>query len=222
MGVVLWIATFVSGIHDLFTYVDDSFSWEFMDNTLWYEPYKKSLPAKQVQLLRLWDDLHIPHEEAKQVFGSPLMIIGFDVDLNAMTITMPAGSCTDLLNALREFAHPNQRRPLRKFQWLAGCMNWALNANPILRPGMSSLYHKMSRKLHAHQLIWVSVSLCWELTWFANRVDESDGIHIMTSREWGRNDVDINLLCDACPIGMGFWYPAGCVGFQHALDPSKS
>jgi hypothetical protein len=219
MGLVLWIAIFVKGIEDLFAYVDDSFSWEFADNMLWYEPYQKLLPAKQTQLLSLWDELHIPHEESKQVFGSPLMIIGFDVDPNAMTITMPAQSRSDLLTALREFAHPGQRRPLREFQRLAGWMNWALNAYPLLRPGMSSLYHKMSGKVHAHQLIWVSVSLCRELTWFAGRMEQSDGIHIMSSREWGKSDADLSLFCDACPIGMGFWLPMRNIGFQHALDP---
>jgi hypothetical protein len=44
---------------------------------------------KQTQLLTLFDDVGIPHEERKQVFGSPLQIIGFDVDPNSMTITMP-------------------------------------------------------------------------------------------------------------------------------------
>jgi hypothetical protein len=220
MGMVLWIAVFVKGIQDLFAYVDDSFSWEFADNMLWYEPYRKHLPAKQAKLLQLWDELHIPHVESKQVFGSTLTIIGFEVDPNAMTITMPDEARTDLLTALRSFAHPGQRRPLRDFQKLAGWMNWALNTCPLLRPGMSSLYDKMSGKVHAHQLIWVSVSLCQELTWFANRLEQSGGIHLMTSREWGKVDADVSLFCDACPIGMGFWFPARNLGFQHAIDPS--
>ena len=57
MGLVLWIATSIKGIPDLFAYVDDSFFWDFADNTLWYEPYQKFLPAKQVCLLQLWDEL---------------------------------------------------------------------------------------------------------------------------------------------------------------------
>jgi hypothetical protein len=99
MGLVLWIAFFVEGISDLFSYVDDSFSWEFADNMVWYEPYHKLLPTKQARLLLLWDQLNIPHEESKQVFGSPLMIIGFDVDPNAMTITMSRTAWSDLLTA---------------------------------------------------------------------------------------------------------------------------
>jgi hypothetical protein len=172
--------------------------------------------CSQVHLLQLWDELWIPHEESKQVFGSPLMIIGFDVDPNAMTISMPLEACSDLLATICDFTNPGQHHPLREFPCLAGWMNWALNAYPLLQPGLSSLYDKISGKTHAHQLIWVSTSLCRELHWFADHMMWLDGVHIMQSREWGQNDADIDLFCDACPISMGFWFPAGNIGFQHA------
>jgi len=100
MDLVLWIAIFIKGLRDLFAYVDDLFSWKFADNMLWYEPYHKLLPAKQAKLLQLWDELCIPHEESRQVFGSPLTIIGFNVDPNAMTIIMPDAARSELLTAL--------------------------------------------------------------------------------------------------------------------------
>ena len=108
MGVVLWIAIHVKQILDLLAYVDDTFSWEFADNLLWYQPYACSFPAKQTHLLQLWDELGIPHEHTKQLFGSPLTIVGLDVDANAMTITMPQQSRTDLVTALCGFAHVGQ------------------------------------------------------------------------------------------------------------------
>jgi hypothetical protein len=49
-------------------------------------------------------------------------------------------------------------------------------------------------------------------------MEQLDNVHIMASREWGKNDADINLFCDACPIGMGFWFPAGDISFQHVID----
>jgi hypothetical protein len=217
MGLVLWIAIFVKGIPDLFTYVDDTFLWEFSDNTLWYEPYHKFLPTKQAHLFLLWDELYIPHEEEKQISGTSLMIIGLDVDPNVMTITTPDQARCDLVTTIREFARPGQWRPLRDFQKLAGWMNWALNAYPLLQPGLFSLYNKMSGKSHAHQLIWVSVSLCHELLWFADRVESSEGVHILSLRGWGKNDADFNLFCNASLISMGFWFPARNVGFRHVL-----
>ena len=218
MGIVLWITINVKHILDLLAYVDDTFSWEFADNFLWYEPYACHFPAKQALLLQLWDELGIPHEQSKQVFGLRLTIVGLDVDTDAMTVTMPVQSRCDLVEAIRAFANVGQRHSLREFQRLAGWMNWALNAYPLLRLSMSLLYSKMAGKVNAHQLIWVSKALCRELIWFTNHVKISDGIYIMTSVGWGKNDADFSIFCNACPSGMGFWYPARCLGFVFPLD----
>jgi hypothetical protein len=120
LGLVIWIAVFVKLLTDLLMYVDDTFSWEFAWNMVWYEPYQKLLPAKQAYLLELWDEVGIPHKESKQLFGSTLTIIGFEVDPNAMTITMPLEAHADLVTAVRAFVRTGQRRPLRDFQHLAG------------------------------------------------------------------------------------------------------
>ena len=218
MGIVLWITINVKHILDLLAYVDDMFSWEFTDNFLWYEPYTCHFPAKQALLLQLWDKLGIPHEQLKQVFGSRLTIVSLDVDMDAMTVTMPVQSWSDLVEAICAFVNVGQRHLLREFQRLAGWMNWALNAYPLLHPSMSLFYSKMAGKVNAHQLIWVSKALCRELIWFANHVEISDSIHIMTSVGWGKNDADFSIFCDTCPSGMGFWYPARCLGFVFPLD----
>jgi hypothetical protein len=62
-----------------------------------YTPYSKLMPTEQTCLLLLFDELGISHDECKQVFGSPLMIISFDVDPNAMPIMMPPDECCDLI-----------------------------------------------------------------------------------------------------------------------------
>jgi hypothetical protein len=66
---MLWIAENVKRLKDIFGYVDDDFSYEFEGELELYEPYEAWLPAKQTQLLKLWDELGIPHEEHKQVWG---------------------------------------------------------------------------------------------------------------------------------------------------------
>src|ERR1700690_1562812 len=86
MGLVLWIAIKIKHLEDLFAYVDDAFSWDFEGNLDLYEPYQAFLPEKQCGLLLLWDELGIPHEQSKQVYGTSLRIIGFQVDVVAMTI----------------------------------------------------------------------------------------------------------------------------------------
>jgi hypothetical protein len=213
-ALVLWIAICLIKIEDLLAYVDDTFSWDFEDNLEWYDPYHKCLPSKQVRLLLLWDDLGIPHEEAKQVFGSPLTVIGFDVDPNLMTVSMPLQARSDLVSTIRAFAKPGQRRSLHDFQSLAGWINWALNVYPLLRPALSTLYRKISGKSNAHQLIWVSTLLCHELLWFVDHVVISDGVHFLHSVEWNPESADLVFFTDACPLGLAFWSPSLSQGFQ--------
>ncbi|KAF8226059.1 hypothetical protein L208DRAFT_1303905 [Tricholoma matsutake] len=89
---VLWIAVFVTLIVDLFTYVDNSFSWDLACNTTYYAPYSKHLPSKQAKFLSLLDEVGVHYDEHKQVSGSCLKIIGLTVDANAMTIDIPMES----------------------------------------------------------------------------------------------------------------------------------
>ena len=42
--------------------------------------------SRSVLLLLLWDELNIPHEEKKQIYGPIVAFVGFEVDPNAMTI----------------------------------------------------------------------------------------------------------------------------------------
>ena len=120
MGIVLWIVINIKHILDLLAYVDDTFSWEFADNFLWYEPYTCHFPAKQTHLLQLWDELGVPHEHSKQVFGLQLTIVSLDVDTDVMTVTMLAQSKSDLVEAVRAFVNVGQCHSLREFQMLAG------------------------------------------------------------------------------------------------------
>ena len=214
MGLVLWIAREIKKLEDMFAYVDDAFSWEIAGNLEMYEPYDALLPEKQVRLLELWDELGIPHEQEKQLFGSELRIIGFLVNSDTMTITMPRTSLLDLVDAIEKFAHSGVWKPLRDFQKLGGWINWALNVFPLLRPGLSVLYDKMSGKIHAEQLIWISVALCRELQWIANHMKWSSGVHILRSREWTAGETDYLIYADACPTGMGFWIPSHNLGYQ--------
>ncbi|KAF5343376.1 hypothetical protein D9758_015628 [Tetrapyrgos nigripes] len=185
---------------------------------LWYEPYQKQYPAKQTRLLQLFDLLGIPHEEPKQEWGSSLVIIGFSFDPNAMTITLPPSSRLELITALRQFAQPGTRRPLRDFERLAGWSQWSFNVAPLLRPGLSHMYDKMAGKSEVFQLMWVSVALCRELLWMAERLEASDGVLLLDSLEWSTLDADLVLYTDASAAGMGIWCPSLHRGLHSLID----
>ncbi|KIK76460.1 hypothetical protein PAXRUDRAFT_74988, partial [Paxillus rubicundulus Ve08.2h10] len=56
----------------LFIYIDDLFSFQHAGQLTFYKKYGKMLPSNLIKLLQLWDFIHLPHEERKQVFGAEL------------------------------------------------------------------------------------------------------------------------------------------------------
>ncbi|KAI5822215.1 DNA/RNA polymerase [Schizophyllum commune Tattone D] len=217
-GLVLWIAIFIRLLEDLFGYVDDAFSWEFEGNLEFYEPYGQLYPAKQVALMKLWDDVGLPHEKAKQLWGTKLEIIGFEVDPNAMTVTMAVTARDEFVAALRTFAIAGQRRTLREFQSIAGWTNWAFNVYPLLKPGLCELYIKTRGKTKADAPIWVNKTVENQLVWIADHVSASSGIWMMDADAWGLDDADTILYTDASYAGMGIWIPDAHLGLQHPLQ----
>ena len=132
MSLVSWIAKKKQNIELLGTYLDDSFGPNHANNVAWYTPYHKFMPRNQVKLLELWDKLNIPHKEKKQIFGLSLMVIGIEVDANALSMTMPADTLNELVLAIQEFVSANHKFTLHEWQRLTGWINWSLNMFPLL------------------------------------------------------------------------------------------
>ncbi|KIK75204.1 hypothetical protein PAXRUDRAFT_63982, partial [Paxillus rubicundulus Ve08.2h10] len=168
----------------LYLYVDDSFSFEQRKRLEYYQHYKKFLPRNLARLLRLWDHLGIPHEEWKQVFGSPLPVIGFEVDPNLMKVQMSDTSRVKLIEDVQEFAQHGTCQALRDFQKIAGYLNWALNIYPLLCPGLTAIYAKTAGNVQQCAPIWLNKDVERELVWLANHLRKSDGIYFLKSVSW--------------------------------------
>ncbi|KAF9039500.1 hypothetical protein BDZ89DRAFT_982034, partial [Hymenopellis radicata] len=151
----------------------------------WYDPYEQFYPTDQVRLLRLWDWLGIPHKAKKQVWGEVLVIIGFLVDPNAMTATLPDDSKSDLIRHVHQFAHVARRRQtLHDFEQLTGWINWSLNVYPLLKPALSNIYAKMSGKEHSHAPIYLNKAIIQDLAWFEEHVEASSGMFFFANLDW--------------------------------------
>jgi hypothetical protein len=137
------------------SYVDNNFRSTEKGDVTWYVPYEKDMPTPQVKLLELWDELGILHAERKQVWGSPLQVIGFDVDPNTMTVCMCLEKCAKLVATCQTFTAPSARFPLCKFWALQGLLNWALSVYPLLCLALSALYEKTVGKT----LLWALVCM---------------------------------------------------------------
>ena len=77
---------------------DDSCNIAYASSFIDYEPFNKHMPKDQVTLLNLWTELGIPFKEKKQVFGTPLTVIGINVNPNNLTYTLPEKAKSDLLS----------------------------------------------------------------------------------------------------------------------------
>ncbi|KAF9030107.1 hypothetical protein BDZ89DRAFT_1091661 [Hymenopellis radicata] len=180
-------------------YVDDCYSVGIVGDMEWYEPY-------HTRLLYLWDYLGIPHKLKKQVWGEVLIIIGFLVDPNKLTATLPAEAKADLVEHVRDFAlTPRRRRSLHEFEQLAGWMNWALNVYPLFKPALCNLYVKMSGKSRAHATINLNKPLIEELLWFVEHVEASSGMLFFANIDWNPfTEANLTIFCDASLTGMDF------------------
>ena len=43
--------------------------------------------------------------------------------------------------------------------------------------------------------------------WVINHIESSNEVHLFISFQWNPSQADFTIYCDACPDGMGFWYP---------------
>ncbi|KAJ7461000.1 hypothetical protein B0H11DRAFT_1736334 [Mycena galericulata] len=217
MGLVAWIAN--DREIESNVYIDDTFSADLADDTAYYSPYKAILPSSQVRTLELWDEIGLPHELPKQIWGRQLTIIGFDVDPNAMTFTMSESKRAELVAGVLEFCHVprgGRRHKLRIFQQLAGWVNWALNVYFLLAPALSHVYEKMEGKANTEAAIFVNQGVVKDLTWFCHHVRNSTGVHLLESLAWDPADADVTAFCDASLSGLGFYFPEIGLGFQSA------
>ena len=228
-ALVTWVAKNEREIDDLASYCDDSFGVELTSEFTYYEPYQCSFPASQTALLKLWDELGIPHKKKKQVFGSKLTIIGINVDANKLVLTLPPENRKELLDQLKEFARTPERNgvkySLKDFQRLSGWFNWALNVYPLLWPALSNVYAKMSHAKPDKPLtkLYVNNSIRSDLLWAIDHLSRLPGTCILKSVDWDTSDADLTVYCDASLTGLGFWFPELCVSFWLCVpeDPPK-
>ena len=217
-SLVAWIAKNEVGIPYLADYMDDSSGCNLLGDTCFYIPYEKDLPRDQYRLLMLWDALGIPHKPHKQIFGSPLTIIGISADPNSMTLTLPDVAKERLVAELRFWTSKPPKTSsgslkLKHWERLAGWFNWALNVYPLLRPALNNVYSKMTGKRSRDQRVYINNAVRDDLTWALTHIENSDGVHLWKSISWAPDMADHVIYCDACPNGMGFWYPVSKDGY---------
>lgn len=220
---ILWAAVHKYGLEDLLAYVDDVYGYDYERALVLYKPYGRLMPKKQAALLQLWDEIGLPHEDHKQVYGRALEIIGLEVNLDSMTITLSQERKAELIARVREFIAPTRRQiPLREWLRLIGHVNWSLNVFPMLKAALNSSWDKVRGKTQMSSLVWMNRDVSADLTWFADTIERLGGVSMLGAESWGAADADLNIWCDASNIGLGFYCPADNIGFVFKRDDDPS
>jgi hypothetical protein len=212
-SLVAWIAKEIKGIKYLIDYVDDSSGCSLREDYITYEPYGMKFPREQVILMSLWDELGIPHKTHKQVHGSSIPIIGITVDAKELSLSLSSEAKETLIAELLWWCKPGRKEKLRRWYQLGGWVNWALNVYPRIRPALNNFYPKLKGRRDSTSLIWVNNSIREDFSWAVKVLNQYSGVQLLRSVYWGIDDATLTVFCDACPQGMGFWYPDLRVAF---------
>lgn len=213
MSLVLWIAEHEWGIEGLLAYVDDVFGAEDDPELVYYPPYDTSFPRRQTQLLLLWDWLGVPHGRPKQLFGSPLKIIGFHINLNDLSISIEEAARREHVHAILLFLS-ERKQPLVMWLRILGWANWFLNVDPLLKVALQSAYAKIRGKKARNAGVYINKEVRKDLTWFASQVAVSKGVFLMEVSDWKIGQADLRIWTDASGVGMGYWCTEEYVGYQ--------
>lgn len=207
-SLVAWIAKEIKRIRYLNNYVDDSSGCGLRNDYLLYEPYGQEFPREQVILLKLWDELGIPHKPHKQVHGSPIPVIGITVDANELSLTLLEEAKEKLIKELVWWCEPGRKEKLRRWYQMGGWMNWAMNVYPRIRPALNNFYPKLRGRRDSKSLIWVNNFIRDDFSWAKKLLENCSGVRLLRSIYWDASEATLTIFCDACPEGMGFWYPS--------------
>ncbi len=195
-ALLAWIAGSVFKIYDLEVYMDDFWGLDDDGHLVWF--HHAFRPYNQVMLLLFWDIIHCPYEDKKQLHGNPLKIIGFWVDANLGTISIPPSAINDAIAAIDTFLATTSRQPiLREWARLSGYLNWVLNVFPWGRPALTEIYRKLSGKSHFYAPVFINAEVVTDLTWFKLTMPKAIGVRLSEVALWPDESADIVINTDA-------------------------
>lgn len=71
----------------------------------------------------------------------------------------------------------------------------------------------MGGKRNKEQQVYINNAIRKDLLWALTHLENSDGVHLFKSISWTPSQASYTVYCDACPEGLGFWYPDSKEGY---------
>lgn len=215
-SLVLWIAFYEFNITDLSAYMDDSWGISPIYEIVSFKDHQ--IPLNQAKFLEIFDFINLPWAWEKQVSGNTLDVIGYSINCEEMSITLPEGKRLALIEALRTFSSALSH-PLVEWQRMTGWANWGLNIFPLGRWALQSSWDKTAGKSLRHAHIPLNRTNVEDLNWLADALEAWPGRQVLKHLHWSITDADLIFFCDACPSGFGFWLPAIGKAWSCSIPP---
>ncbi|KAG0150499.1 hypothetical protein CROQUDRAFT_679549 [Cronartium quercuum f. sp. fusiforme G11] len=215
-SLVLWIAVHKFGIKQINNLMDDTWGICTKDEFTTFKDVK--MPLDQAKFLYLFDILNIPWDWKKQIWGEKIEIIGHYVDASKLSLSLSPEKKSDLITALRTFVSVKQHQ-LKEWQSLLGWASWGLNTFPLGRFTLQAAWDKIAAKTHRNLLVPTNMEVQRDFRWLADAIEHSARVYLLNSAIWGLSEADTLVASDACPEGIGIWFPNSAEGFHLHLPP---
>ena len=183
-SLVCWVAIHKFGIADMLHYVDDAFNVAFTDEYTFYKPNNRLMPTAQARFLEVLDYIGLQHDNAKQVHGEVLDIIGFEVDLPNMTIRLSAESKQKLVEHIRDRLHPKPSSPLSTTHASLAPHAWLCQLGAQHFPiAQTPSDNKVAGHHFMNAPVYFNKKTTADLLWFADQVERLDGVRFLGAEE---------------------------------------
>ncbi|GAA5999496.1 hypothetical protein JCM5350_005872 [Sporobolomyces pararoseus] len=227
MGAVLWVIQqrYQSVVPHPLAYMDDLYSCDTTGQLVYRSHGGESrlIPPGMAATVDVWHELGIPFKWKKALFGRALVIIGIELNLDTLEISLPRENVLAFAREVAAFV-VERKHPIRRWRQLCGWANWALTVIPLARPYLSPVFAKLSYKNGAPRspspftIVFVNVEVRESLNSFVQELVEGPKLNLREPLllEWGRGDEDVMVQTDAClgcdddsnRSGLGFWFDA--------------
>ena len=107
-----------------------------------------------------------------------MIILGYEVDANAMTVKVPDEKKAKVIELIRNYAHEGTSYTLRELQSIAGSTSSFISLYPHLRSGLRGLFDEMSGKEGSSTKLIVTESVARSLSKLADCLEHAQPVPI--------------------------------------------
>ncbi|KAK4704172.1 hypothetical protein P7C70_g2031, partial [Phenoliferia sp. Uapishka_3] len=238
MAALLWIVQQRGDVENPVAYMDDALGYDtsgiLVERT--YNGVTKAIPLEMAATLDVWKEHDVPFNGfEKAEFGRSLTTLGIQLDLDALTASLPAASIDKFAVEVADFLATENRAPaLKRWRSITGYGSHVCTVVPHARLWLTPLYEKLSfpngtPKSRALAGVFINQPCRESLEKIVQELQRGEPLSLLDPglTEWKEEDADLVIYTDACletvegKSGLGFWFVHNGVKQHFYCRPDK-